>query len=81
MTDAELAVTIATTTVAASGLVGGAIWRLARTIEKLTSSFEANQRQCQERHDNLDEDRQERCVWLQNVEGKIDAHINWHAQK
>jgi len=67
--------------VAGSAIVGGSIWNLSKTIERLTSSFEASQKQCTERHTTLDSDRQERCVWIQNVENKVDSHIKWHAQK
>jgi len=80
MTGWEIAVVSAGTGITASGLIGGSIWKLASTIERLTRMFESSQLMCKERHETLDEDRQERCVWIQNVEQKVDSHIKWHAQ-
>jgi len=73
----------------ASGLIGGAIWNLSKTIERLRGSFEANQVACRKEHESLNKDRdaaweQQRDVnkvlFVKSDENKdrIDSHIADH---
>ena len=80
--DSGAVIGIAAVAIPASGMVSGAIWRLATKIERLSVTTEERQRVCEKTHKVIDDARAEQTEWIRNVEGRLNDHcenLNIHA--
>jgi hypothetical protein len=65
---------IAAISITASGMVSGAIWRLATKIERLTVTSEASREACEKTHTALNADRADEMDWIRSIQGKLNDH-------